>query len=113
MKRMIFLLIFSIFVFSSVCTENKANSKMIGLYGFNRDAEIFGELSAEEIADYIVNAGINGVWAKFNEESIPAALRKKGIRFGMIYRIQDPSYQTESCFRRKGGMPESVLQMTR
>ncbi len=87
MKKIFFLLIFSIFVFNSVCTENKESGKMIGVYGFNRNADICKGLSAEQIADYIAGAGINGVWAKFKEESIPAALQKKDIKTFFEYSI--------------------------
>lgn len=80
MKRTLFLIIILTFVFNLSISENRNDKRMIGIYGFNRSAEIFKELSASKIADYLADLGIDAVWGRFKDKSITDALHKKGIK---------------------------------
>ncbi|NVM03704.1 MAG: hypothetical protein HWN67_15340 [Candidatus Helarchaeota archaeon] len=80
MKRALFLILILGLVFKFLTSCEKNVEKMVGIYGFNKDAEIFKALSDEEIADYLADFGINGVWGRFKDKSITDALHKRGIK---------------------------------
>ncbi len=80
MKKIFFFLIILILLYNLKILNVKGSERLIGLYGFDKNAEIFKGLSIQEISDYLSKVGINAVWGDFDEKGIPDVLHNKGIK---------------------------------